>query len=105
MIRTIKLTKTAQHRLTQLLTYLETEWSEKVKQDFVQKLDQRIEQVRMRPNLFPKSQIKKGLHKCVITKQTTFYYQHNRNYITILTIFDTRQDPDKLNKQTKGNKT
>ena len=52
MNRRIKLTKTAQLRLDQLLEYLEKEWSEKVKQDFIKKMDKRIEHVRNRPSLF-----------------------------------------------------
>lgn len=105
MSRAIKLTNTAQVRLKHLLAYLESEWSEPVKQAFIKKLDKRLEQVRLRPNLFPKSNIKQGLHKCVVTKQTTFYYQHNQTEIIILTFFDSRQDPLKLRKQTKGKKT
>ena len=105
MNRRIKLTKTAQLRLDQLLEYLEKEWSEKVKQDFIKKMDKRIEHVRNRPSLFPTSSIKKGLHKCVVSKQTTFYYLHNQTEITILTVFDTRQDPNKLPRHIKPNKT
>jgi plasmid stabilization system protein ParE len=105
MTRKIKLTKTAQLRLDQLLGYLEEEWSEKVKQDFIEKLDKRVEHVRIRPSLFPKSLIKEGLHKCVVSKQTTFYYTYSQTEITILTVFDTRQDPNKLERQMKPNKT
>jgi len=99
MTRTVKLTKTAQQRLDKLLEYLETHWSEKVKDEFILKLDKRIEQVRIRPNLFPSSSIKTGLHKCVVTKQTTFYYNHTKAEVVILTVFDNRQDP-KNNRQT-----
>lgn len=99
MTRTVKLTITAQLRLNQLIEYLEIEWSEKVKQDFIKKLDKRIEHVQKRPHIFPKSSIKSGLHKCVVSKQTTFYYLHSQTEITILTVFDTRQDPNKLRQQ------
>jgi hypothetical protein len=35
---------------------------------------------------------------CVVSKQTTFFYRVNyiRNEIEIITVFDTRQDPDIL---------
>lgn len=103
MSRTVKLTHTAQVRLNRLLEYLENEWSEKVKLDFIRKLDKRIEHVRIRPNLFQKSSIKLGLHKCVLSKQTTFFYIHKQAEITILTVFDTRQDPNKLKRHIKPN--
>ena len=42
----------------------------------------------------------KGLFKCIVTKQTTFYYRvlSDKNEIEIITLFDTRQDPEKLRK-------
>ena len=35
---------------------------------------------------------------CVVSKQTTFFYRVNniRNEIEIITVFDTRQAPEKL---------
>ena len=41
-----------------------------------------------------------GLYKCVVTKQTTFYYRVSVELkeIEIITIFDTRQNPNKLKK-------
>jgi len=37
----------------------------------------------------------------VVTKQTTFFYRVNfaKEEIEIITLFDTRQNPDKLKKQ------
>lgn len=42
----------------------------------------------------------------MVTKHSTFYYRilHQTNEIEIITIFDTRQNPDKLtNDLKKGN--
>lgn len=43
------------------------------------------------------------IYKCVVTKQTTFYYRilNQSEEIEIITIFDTRQDSDKLKKDIK----
>jgi plasmid stabilization system protein ParE len=68
MKRKVKLTNTAKSQLKNLLEYLEEAWPEKVKRNFVKKLDKRIEMVSSNPNLFPRSFIKEGLHKCVVTK-------------------------------------
>ena len=38
MTRSVRLTKTAQLGLNQLLDYLEHEWSDKVKQEFIREL-------------------------------------------------------------------
>ena len=101
MQRQIVLSKTAQSKLDKLFIYLETNWSEKVKLRFITKLEQRLQIVKQQPEAFPKSEIKEGLHKCVITRQTTMFYTFDEKKIYLLTIFDNRQDPDKLKDEVK----
>lgn len=98
MSRAVILSKRAEKKLEQLFEYLIQNWSEKVKADFIKKLDQRIEAIKSQPESFPESVQQKGLHKCVITKQTTLFYRFNAKQIQIVTIFDTRQNPGKLKK-------
>ncbi len=66
--------------------------------DFIKKLTTKIKQVSEQPESCPQSTDFKGLFKCVVTKQTTFYYRINfdKKEIEIITVFDTRQHPDKL---------
>ena len=58
------LSPTAKLRLEKLLVYLNQKWSEKVKQDFIERFD---------------------------------YYRIQGSEIEIAALFDTRQDPEKLN--------
>ena len=74
-------------------------WSAKVKSNFIEKLDHNIDIIKLEPETFPESQKDPGLRKCVITKQTTLYYRFDSDQIKIVTIFDTRQNPDKLEKE------
>ena len=60
-------------------------------------LDTKINQVSRYPKSCPESKAVKNLYKCVVTKQTTFYYRINVEVIEIATLFDTHQDPHKLN--------
>jgi len=101
MIRTIKLSKRAAKKLDKLLEYLETEWSVKVKQEFIDKLDKSLKLIQKNPDLFPESTMKRDLHKCVLTKQTTIFYRVDKKNINIVTLFDNRQDPKKLDKETR----
>ena len=96
MKRQIVLTKTAQRRLKELLEHLEKEWSTKVKRNFISKFENRLEIVKTNPQAFPESEIKKGLHKCVITRQTSLYFTFDSSKIYVLTVFDSRQDSNKL---------
>lgn len=97
------LSELAKHKLKKLTKYLLEEWSYKVKMDFLALLDEKVKQIASHPESCQKSMEFGGIYKCVVTKQTTFFYRvyYNREEIEIITLFDTRQDPNKLKKQTK----
>lgn len=99
MSRKVVISKTAERKLDKLFEYLTTEWSIKVKTDFVKKLDSSIQIIKNQPEIFPESRKGKSLRKCVITKQTTLFYRYNSKRINIVTIFDTRQNLNKLDKE------
>jgi plasmid stabilization system protein ParE len=98
MIRKVAISKTAERKLDELFSYLIENWSNKVKNDFIRKLDSSIEVIKNKPEIFPESKKGKNLRKCVITKQTTLFYRFTSKQINVVTIFDTRQNPVKLNK-------
>jgi len=96
----IKLSKRASNKLEKLLVYLELEWSLKVKNDFIKKLDKSLERVQKFPESCQQTDFMKGLHMLVITKQTSLFYRFDSKNITIVTLFDNRMDPKKLKKET-----
>jgi plasmid stabilization system protein ParE len=96
MKRKVVLSKRAATKLTALLEYLESEWSLKSKNDFISKLDRAIGLIAVFLNSFKRIEHKKGVHRCVITNQTTMYYTHDDTTVNILTIFDNRQHPGRL---------
>ncbi len=98
MKREIVFSRNAEKSLIDLLEYLEYKWSIKVREKFISKLDKSIYLIQSEPEIFPKSQINKNQYRCVISKQTTIYYRFNAKEIMILALFDTRQDPSKINK-------
>jgi plasmid stabilization system protein ParE len=99
--REVFVSKKAERQLVNLFNYLEENWSESVKKDFIIKLDKRIDIIKNQPEAFPVSTIKSQVYKCVITKQTTLYYKFDQNRIYIITIFDTRQNPNKIKGELK----
>ena len=101
MKRAIRLSGRAMKNLDSLLVYLEEEWSTKVKHDFVQKLDKSLKQIQELPDSFPESDYIRGLRKCVVTKQTTVFYKYSDTTIYVVTIFDNRQNPKSLERETK----
>lgn len=97
MKREIKLSKRAAKKLDDLLVFLEKEWSVKAKHDFIHKLTKLLKQIKQLPDSFPESEKIKGLRKCVVKKQTTIFYKYTDKSIYIVTFFDNRQDPKRLN--------
>ncbi|HNW52252.1 MAG TPA: type II toxin-antitoxin system RelE/ParE family toxin [Prolixibacteraceae bacterium] len=100
-MREIVLSKRASNRLDKLLEYLEQEWSLKVKDDFIKKLDRSLNQIQKFPESCPKTDFVKGLHMLVITKQTSLFYRFDSKTIKVVTIFDNRMDPDELKRKLK----
>ncbi len=99
-MRSIRLSKIAAKKLESLLEYLEVEWSEKVKHNFIDKLDKSLKQISKFPLSYEKSQIKPELHRCIVSKQTTLYYKFDAKIVFVVTIFDNRMNPNKLKEET-----
>ena len=95
-MRNVIISKTSENKLNKLLSTYKLE--RKGKNNFIEKLDKSIHTIQLNPESFPLSNRNQGLYKCVITKQTTLFYRFNSKNIIIVTIFDTRQNPDKLKK-------
>ncbi|NJY61734.1 type II toxin-antitoxin system RelE/ParE family toxin [Salinimicrobium sp. CDJ15-81-2] len=92
------LSELAENKLLRLNDYLLEKWDKKTRDLFFRKLNDKIEQISLQPESCPRSNARNGLYRCVVTKQTTFYYRilkHSKE-IEIITVFDTRQNPDKL---------
>ena len=91
----------AEQKLKKLNDYLLEKSSYEVKKDFLAKLTAKIEHIALFPESCQKSTSFGGIFKCVVTKQTTFFYRVNiaREKIEIIMVFDTSRYPNKLNQQ------
>lgn len=96
MSRVIHFSRSSATKLDKLLIYLEKEWSIKVMENFISKLDKSLLLIQNHPDSFPASERINGLRKCVITKQTTIFYKYSDLAINVVAFFDNRQDPDSL---------
>ena len=92
------LSELAESKLLKLNQYLLDNWNEKVRNNFFQKFKSKVDQISKLPESCPQSKEFSGLFMCVVTKQTIFYYRihHERDEIEIITVFDSRQNPKKL---------
>ncbi|GAA0870882.1 hypothetical protein GCM10009117_00270 [Gangjinia marincola] len=75
MKRKVVLSKIAEEKLSDVLDYLLNRWSNRVKQEFIRKLDQSVSVIQEHPESFPPSLLIPTLRKCVVTKQISIFYE------------------------------
>lgn len=98
----IFLSPIAERKTELLLEFIENEWSKNVKEKFLEKFKKSVKTVSNQPKSFPVSKSMKGLFKCVVSKQTSFYYRIINNEIEIITLIDNRQNPKEIFKELKS---
>ena len=77
--------------------YLSNEWDVIVLNNFVDRIEQALEQIRTNPKLYPLHQINGNVHRCIIHERIILYYRIvDEETIDLLTFWNTSQDPDKL---------
>ncbi len=94
----VNYSKTAKIDLEKILTSLQEQYSTKLKDDFLKKLDKSMLSIQSFPEGFPLTDNQINVRKCVLTKQTSIIYRPNSEMIQVLAFFDTRQNPLKINK-------
>ncbi len=89
-------TENALQELKSIIAYLENNWTKKEIRKFSKRINKLLNLIQINPELFPKTNIKKNIRKSILSKQNTIYYKFEDGIIYILSVFDNRQDPDKL---------
>ncbi len=97
-MKRIVFSKRSKNQLESLLEYLQNNFSILTKEKFITNFDKIVLIILKNPDTFRVSEVNGNIRKCVISKQTTLYYRYNINEIRILSLFDTRQNPNKINK-------
>ena len=63
---------------------------------FLQRFEQVCDLISFNPDIYPIIYKKEKIRKCILTKQNTIYFREHKKLIEVITIFDTRQNPNKL---------
>ncbi|MFN3873623.1 MAG: type II toxin-antitoxin system RelE/ParE family toxin [Ignavibacterium sp.] len=85
----------AERNLKDIINYLSKNFSEKEIKKFVEKVDRRLNIISLYPKIFRKSTLK-NVHRSVLTKHITIYYRFENRTIEIISLFDVRQNSNKL---------
>ena len=96
MSKEIILTPFAESNYDDIITYLINKWGLKVANNFALRFREIIEIISKTPEIYPTINKVKRVQKCVVTKHNIVYFIQKQNAITIISVFDTRQSPEKL---------
>ena len=78
----------------QNLDYLAKEWQDKVTSQFIDRVDNVIQKIRLNPLLFPLHGYEDNVRKAIINKRIILYYRIiDDAKIELLTFWNTSRDP------------
>ena len=98
MVKRLTFSPRAIENTKQIILYLKREWSDNSAKKFVNILREKISNIKEYPNSYNSLDGREDIRSCVITKQITLYYKVGKNKIDVVTLYDSRQNPDKLKK-------
>ena len=98
MAKTVRISRRAARDVEKITDYLFEKWGSKVVDDFVKRYNECFDLLANNPELYHIVQSDKQIRRCILTQHNVVYFRAFSNKITILTVFDTRQNPKKLNK-------
>lgn len=88
----VSFTDQAAEQLAELIDYLELEWSPRVRDNFLLKIESAVEVIAAFPLSYPFSESFPDFRRCVVTPQTSLYYQIQSDEIEVVAILDNRRD-------------
>ena len=97
-MKSLVLSQKAERQLETIFLYVEAKFSERIRKELAKKIYDCFKLIENDPELFSFSVHNSSLRKCEVTKNTSFFYQIRKEYIAVVSVFDTRQNPYKINK-------
>lgn len=79
----------------ELLDYVLQNFGQKKAKEIYLLLEKRLDQLSGSPEMYRESNKRKGLRKCVFSKQTSIYYRIKEDHIEIVSFRPNRKNPNK----------
>lgn len=80
----------------ELLDYVLQNFGQKKAKEIYLILEKRLDQLSESPEMYRESNKRKGLRKCVFSKQTSIYYRVKEDHIEIVSFRPNRNNPNIL---------
>jgi plasmid stabilization system protein ParE len=95
MAKTVKINRTATLRVSAIAEYLEAEFSYQTAENFVNQFYKTIDKIVAHPTRGRKVPKSKTLQFLNMDKNRQIFYRVHGSRVSIVDVFDTRQDPNK----------
>lgn len=95
MEKKIVYTKNFQTSVNNTKDWLEKEWSFDIAEKFILELYKLIDLISAQPQIGSISHKKKNVRRILLSRRSRIYYRINKKTITLLDLFDTRQNPER----------
>ena len=83
--------------LNENIEHLSKTWNLSTINDFLDRVDEVVENIESNPKLYPVYRKKDKVHKCVVNKHITLYYKIvSASKIDLITFWNTHKDPEQL---------
>ena len=83
------------NKLLSLLDYLKSEWGDAVADQFIVKLQSRLQTLSEQPFIGAPSTTIKSVRSILVTRQNRLFYRIKDNVIEVINMYDTRSNPKK----------
>jgi plasmid stabilization system protein ParE len=87
----------ARNEEIELLEYIVREFGLEKAKEIYGAIEKTLELISEAPEMYRESNRRKGLRKCVFSKQTSIYYRIKEDHIEIVSFRPNRKDPKKFN--------
>lgn len=91
----------ARDDIAAVLRYLESPWSEKAVNHFLERLTSFYRLIALQPRLFSYYNKRKNIRKFALTKHHLIFYRNTKAAVEIITLLDGRQNPTTIRKKLK----
>jgi plasmid stabilization system protein ParE len=90
-------TSTATNKFNRIIDYMQQKWSDREIEKFVEMTDVVIQYISEKPLMFRKTN-KKNVREALITEHNLLIYKIYSDHISLITFWDTRQNPKRKKK-------
>jgi len=94
----IKWSEKSKNDFVEIIDYLIDNWGKNSAKKFRNTVLNTIELISKIPTIYPITEYRENVRRCIVVKQISMYYQVNEeeNELFIVRFYDNRRDPDKL---------